>query len=331
MPPDQEVLALEVDDDTITGADGGELEVSNGADSGEVFDAETGQPVEGEQPAGEEATAEGEGSDTDELIITIGDEPAAEAEEGTFHDEDAGKVNGLSPEQLAAFIRLRQQKAEAKRKLRQLEERQRAAPVQAQQAIVVGAEPELVEFADAEEIAKFKTEHKAWLERKHQAEQQEQERKQAEERERVQWQGRLDSVTKAAATLKVPDMEDAGLAFEDTFSIVQQGIIMSGPKDPKTSALLRYALGKNPKLAKELAAISNPVQFAFAVAEQVGKMKVTKKSAPQPERRISAGGSSAANVVAAGNIEKLHAEAQRTGDFTKYLAAKRAQKERKAA
>jgi hypothetical protein len=315
----QDVTIDEIDDDTITGAEeGDELEVE-----GDELEVE-GEGVDDTQEGGEsgeegdDTAAGAEDGETDEVVITIGDEPVQSAE------DDAARAPDWVRE-------LRKSNREKDRRIRELEAlAAKGAPVQ--QAVVVGEKPTLAEFPSADEIAEHETKLSAWYERKHQAEEQERKRAQAEEQERTQWHGRLESVGKAATALKVPDHDDAALAFEETFSITQQGIVMSGPKDPKQSALLRYALGKNQKLAKELASITNPVQFAFAVAELGTKMKVTpKKSAPAPERRVAAGGSSAANVVASGNLAKLQAEAQRTGDYTKYLAAKRAIKDRKAA
>src|SRR6478752_5830758 len=54
------------------------------------------------------------------VVVTIGDEAPAEED---FDDEDTGVVKGLTPEQTAAFIRMRQQKAAAKRKAKELEQR----------------------------------------------------------------------------------------------------------------------------------------------------------------------------------------------------------------
>lgn len=123
----------------------------------------------------------------------------------------------------------------------------------------------------------------------------------------------------AASGLKVSDYDDASQAFEDTFSIVQQGIVIGGPEDPKASALLRYALGKNPKKAKELAAIKDPVKFAFAVAKLETQLKVTpRKSAPPPDRQVR---SSVAGATAVDNqLARLQAEADKTGDRSKVAA-----------
>jgi hypothetical protein len=87
-----------------------------------------------------------------------------------------------------------------------------------------------------------------------------------------------------------------------------------------------YALGKNPAELKRIAAITEPVKFAFAIAKLEDKVKVTpKKTAPPPERvikgsaQISAGSSDK-------RLDSLRAEAIKTGNSNKLMAYKRALK-----
>jgi hypothetical protein len=206
------------------------------------------------EAAGESAAVEGEqteqAANDEELIVTLGEEPEA----GSFDDDDI-QVKGLTAEQTAAFVRMRQQKAEAKRKLRALEaQAQVAAPPQ---QVVIGDEPSATDYDmwDADGQKKFQADWTAWSQRKVAAEDQQRQRAQAEQAQQQHWQTRIDAVSKAATSLKVADQDVAQQVFEDAFSIVQQGIIIGGPDDAKTSALLRYALGKNPKKAHELGAI----------------------------------------------------------------------------
>jgi hypothetical protein len=56
--------------------------------------------------------------------------------------------------------------------------------------------------------------------------------------------------------------------------------MLQGADNP---ALVVYALGKNPKKAKELSEIKDPVKFAFAVAKLEKELKVTnRRAAPHP-------------------------------------------------
>lgn len=137
------------------------------------------------------------------------------------------------------------------------------------------------------------------------------------------WQSKLDSYGKAKAELRVKDFEDAEAVAQELFSITQQGVVLQGAENP---ALVIYALGKNLKKAKELSEITDPVKFAFAVAKLEKDLKVTnRKAAPPPEKIVSGTGRSSGAVDS--TLERLRAEAEKTGNMTKviqYKAQKRA-------
>jgi hypothetical protein len=102
----------------------------------------------------------------------------------------------------------------------------------------------------------------------------------------------------------------------------QQGIIVHGSVEP---TLLVYALGKNEAKAKELAAIKDPVKFAFAVAKLEATLKVTtRKPSTAPETTIT--GNSRPSGAIDSTLERLREEASRTGDYTKVTAYKRSKR-----
>lgn len=297
---------LDRDDDLQAGA---QDEAEQQAQQADEQAADAAPQPEGDADGAEAAAGEGAANDgADELVVTIGDEPAPDAAQ-----------DKAAPD----WVReLRKANREKERRIRELEAQIASARPVAPQAVVVGEKPTLADHDFDED--KFAAALEAWHGRKFAAEQQQRAAQQAEEQQRQHWMARLDAVTKASSTLKVPDAEDAHAAFEDTFNVVQQGIIIGAPDDPKTSALLRYALGKNPKKARELAAITDPVKFTFAIAKLEGQLKVQpKKSAPPPDQRVSSPGAGA-SIVQNGRLKQLHEQAQRTGDYTAYLAAKRA-------
>jgi hypothetical protein len=117
----------------------------------------------------------------------------------------------------------------------------------------------------------------------------------------------------------VRDFEDAEATAQELFDVTQQGIVVQGADNP---ALVIYALGKNPKKAQEIASIKDPVKFAFAVAKLEKELKVTnRKAAPPPERTIQGTGRVSGSVDS--TLERLRAEALKTGDMTKVVAYKR--------
>jgi hypothetical protein len=298
--------------------EGGE-EPSGEAAEGDDTDGTEDQPAE-EDDAGEGSGAEDDADGGDEVVVSIAGEEA---------DEDG-------PEDSPVIRDIRRSQREAVRALRKVERTlvEREAEIAslkgtaAPGAVVVGAKPTL-ESCDFDP-EKFGVELEAWHDRKRQADEQQRTRQQSEEQQRQQWQTRIDSVTTAAAGLKVRDYDEATQAFDDTFSAVQQGIVIGGPDDPKASALLRYALGKNPTKAKELAAIKDPVKFAFAVAKLETQLKVTqRKSAPTPDKPVRSSVAGAAAVDS--NLARLQAEADKTGDRSKVAAYLRSKNKAKQA
>jgi hypothetical protein len=77
-----------------------------------------------------------------------------------------------------------------------------------------------------------------------------------------------------------------------------------------------YVLGKDPTKAKEFAAIKDPVKFAIAIGKLETKLKVTNRKAPPPPPTTIRGNASISGTVDS-HLERLRAEAERTGDYTK--------------
>jgi hypothetical protein len=261
---------------------------------------------EGEMPEDKPVEKEGDEESGDEVVVSIGEEspPSEEVER--------------APE----WVReLRKSNREKDRRIRELEEKVKtAAP--AQKPVEVGEEPTL-EGSDYDE-AKFKADWKAWNQR--QADHAEQERKKEADARAGQeaWQAKLNHYGKLKGELKVKDYEDVEAVASDALSVVQQGIIVSGAENP---AVVIYALGKNPKKAKELASIADPVKFAFAIAKLETQLKVTpRKAAPLPETPVR--GSAPVSGTVDSTLARLRAEAERTGDLSKVVAYKRQQRER---
>jgi predicted Zn-dependent protease len=158
----------------------------------------------------------------------------------------------------------------------------------------------------------------AWHERKRQHDLETETVKKSGLQQHQAWQAKLDSYGKAKAELKVRDYEDAEETVQQLLNITQQGVVLQGADNP---ALVIYALGKNPKKAKEIAGITDPVKFAFAVAKLEKELKVTnRRAAPAPERIVSGTGRSSGAVDS--TLDRLREEAARTGNMTKVIQYK---------
>jgi hypothetical protein len=239
---------------------------------------------------------------TEEVVVTIaGESPAPEEEE----------------KQAPEWVRnLRKSYRELQREKRELEEKLKSvSPPAEQNPVVLGRKPTL-ELCDYDSD-KYEAELADWFEQKRQSEEAEAKRAAKQQAERETWQKKLETYSQSKTGLKVSDFQDAEDTVLETLSVTQQGIILQGAQNP---AVLVYALGKNPNKAKELASVTDPVQFAFAVAKLETQLSVTKKQAPPPEKRINGNGSLGTSNA---QLDRLRDEAARTGDFTKVIAFKR--------
>lgn len=248
----------------------------------------------------------GEGEEGSEVVVSIGEESPASEED-----------NAPAP----VWVKeLRKNHRELQKRNRELEEQVKAVAGAEQKPVTLGTKPTL-ESCDYD-AEKFERDLEAWHNQKLEADAQERSRKAQAEESNKAWQETLNGYGKAKTELKVKDFEDAEDIVKDTLSVTQQGIILQGSKN---AALLVYALGKNPKKAKELASIKDPVKFAFAVANLENQLKVTnRKAAPAPEKTVR--GNAAVSGTVDSQLERLRAEAEKTGNYTKVHAYKAQQR-----
>ena len=256
--------------------------------------------VEEEETEVSEIVDEVETEDTEEVVVSIGEE-APPPEEHT-----------PAPEWVKE---LRKTNRELQRQNRELQGRLQAAPPETK-PVVIGTKPKLEDHDyDAEKYEEALT---SWFERKRQADDVNARQEAEVMNQQKAWQAKLDGYGKAKAELRVKDYEDAEAVAQEVFSITQQGVLLQGADNP---ALVVYALGKNPAKARELASITDPVKFAFAVAKLEKDLKVTnRRQAPAPERIITGTGRSSGAVDS--TLERLREDAARTGNMTKVIAYK---------
>lgn len=273
----------------------------------EAPEAEEPEPA-GEQPA--EAPEPDEDAVEDEVIVSVGDAPPPQPVE---EEKDPRLVN-----------KLRKLLREQERKVREYESKLKAAAPVEPPPPTLGAKPTLEGLDyDAE---KYETAIAAWFERKRAADEHAAKQKQAEETQRQAWQARLDGYARAKASLRVRDYEEAEHAVTEALDVTQQGIIVSGADNP---ALVTYALGKDSAKLAELKAITDPVKFAFAVSKLETQLKVTpRKPASAPEAVVKSNTRTSGSVDS--QLERLRAEADRTGDYTQVFRYKQQLKAKQA-
>tara|TARA_R110000868_G_scaffold162869_1_gene394407 strand:- start:621 stop:1511 length:891 start_codon:yes stop_codon:yes gene_type:complete len=269
-------------------------------DEGQSTEETTNEDAPAGDQSDDQSAEDGEG-EPDEVIVSIGEE-APPPEEHT---------------QAPEWVReLRKTNRELQRQNRELQGKLKSTAQTETKPVVLGKKPSLEEHDyDAE---KFEAAMADWFERKRKADDANAKQEAEVMTQQKAWQSKLDGYGKAKAELRVKDYEDAEAVAQEVFNVTQQGIVLQGADNP---ALVIYALGKNPKKAKELSDIQDPVKFAFAVAKLEKELKVTnRKAAPPPERIVSGTGRVSGAVDS--TLERLREDASRTGNMTKVIAYK---------
>lgn len=265
-----------------------------------------------EQQEEEEHESEEDGED-EHVVVSIAGEKAPEEEE-----EQAAAPTWVKE--------LRKQHREAQKELRELRAQVNKPAAQAA-APVLGKKPSMEDEDIDYDTEKFEAKLTAWHDRKREIEQHQRQQEEESNKQKTAWEAKLTNYATSKIALNVKDYDDAEEVVRSEMDQTQQGIIIQVSKDP---ALMTYALGKNPKKAKELAAIKDYATFAFALGELSKDLKVEKKrSAPPPEKTITGTGRVSGGGDA--HLERLRADAEKTGDMTKVNAYKRAQREKSQA
>jgi hypothetical protein len=269
------------------------------------MEAEPGE----DEPGEDEGEGEGEGE---------GEEPPADEGEGEtvigFGDEDDGDDSGEADN--TVIRRIRDRNKDLARENAEL----RRAAAQAAPKIELGPKPTLAQFDYDED--EYETALDAWKDRKARVETSEAEQTAQAEQANREWQGDLASFQAKRAALALDDFDEAIEPVKAVLSLAQQAVIVKAAQD---SAAFSYALGRSDVRLAELAKIQDPIKFAAAVARMEGGIKVTKRrKAAQPDR--PAKGSARLPGTPDKQLDKLEAEAERTGNRSAVIQYKKKMK-----
>lgn len=258
----------------------------------------------------QEENHEEQQAEEEEHLLLIGDQTPPEPDES----ESAAAPQWVKD--------LRKQRREDQKRIKELEREVASTKGGSAHSIPeVGKKPTM-EDADIDYDAdKFEVALTAWHERKRAADKAVSDQQAAAEQQQQEWQGRLEHYanSKVSTSKKFRDFEEAEEEVLHNMDVTKQGIILQGASDP---ALLVYALGKNPEEMQRLMKISDPIKFAWEAAQLETKLKTqARKSAPPPEGSVR--GSAPISGSVESNLERLRAEAEKTGDYSKVTAYKR--------
>lgn len=296
-------------------------------------------------------TVELEEDDLDDDLMEQGPDTTDEPEEGSADDVDSEAADAdeeeapvaitlegeeeEEPEEAAAPPKLVHAVKATRTRLKEINRENRELRTQLEQlkraqngaAVEIGPKPTLADAGWDE--SKFEADLDAWKERKRKVDEQlTAKQRQIEEQERTWKQTLADYAsekTQLSAKARLKDYDEAEEDWKEIFSDEQQGILLHASKK---KAPMVYFLGKHPDKAHALAAIKDPIKLVYAIAELEAKLKVTASTArPAPDTPVRAGGTGG---VSNGNrvLEKLEAEAERTGDRSKVIAFKRKMREK---
>lgn len=243
----------------------------------------------------------------EDRVVTIGDPDPEEEKE---HTEAPGWVKNVRKinRKLESESKLKDRKiAELEAKLNGATEKK---PVE------LGKEPTL-ESAGYDD-RRFKEEYAAWTKRKLLVEAQEEEAKERVKARQASLQEKAQTYVNKKQEHGFRDFDEAEALVSTTLTPAQQQIIVERADD---SALVVYALGKNTKKLDELAEVDDPIEFAVKMAKVEAQLKVRNKKAPAPEKRVKA--ASGMTGSADRELERLRAEAEKSGDYSKVTAYKR--------
>lgn len=269
-------------------------------DGEEELEAPVLEVVEDTAEAGDEQAAEQtedeEAEEAGDLVVQFGEEAPEEVEE-TDNREAMRNMRA----------RIKELEAQVKDK----------AP--AEEAFRLGPKPTRAEFDYDEEAFDAATEK--WYEDKRKFDDEQSEAEKAKAKATEEWNGRLERHMERKAELakRVPDMDEAEAFVLETLSPTQQGILIEIAED---SAMLGYALAKNPTKAKELAGETNHIRFTKKLALLEASLKTSNRKAPPPNDRPLNSTSTSRGTVD-GELDRLREDAEKTGDYSKVMAYKR--------
>jgi hypothetical protein len=273
----------------------------------QVADAEEPEEDESSEEDSSEEQDESQEDDDEEVVVTIGDEePEEEVAEAPEWVRELRKTN-------------RELKKENKRL------QQQTAPAPAQEAIVLGEKPTFESVGYDEE--EFETQLASWHERKRKIDDQAEQAKVEAAAHAKAWQATLDTYEEKKKSLNVSNYDEAEENVKDVLSQDQQSIILIGAKNP---ALVVAAVGRNTDKLKELSQITDPIKFAFAIGDMENKLKTSKAARPRTKPETKLKGSGAVTSSVEKTLERLEAEADKTGDRSKVIAFNKAQKQKAA-
>lgn len=258
--------------------------------------------------------------DTNDDVLDLTD-PIEDEPEEQEHVEQQGDPDAISieidegePEQESPVIRsLRDRNRDMARRLKELEQNRDDKPVE------VGPEPTL-DDCDWDQD-RFKADWAAWNDRKRKSDERQAQQNRQAEQANERWAASHSVYRAKAAELGVPDYDEAERIVGEALPVqVGNGVIQYfGDKAPA----IVLALHRRPDLLEKMVqtAKDDPLKALLDLRMMAEKVSViNKRKTPAPEAETVVRGSGSVSSVGNKTLEKLEAEADKTGDRSRLIA-----------
>lgn len=256
-----------------------------------------------------EGTAEEPKAEEGELEVTLGED--APAKEGEAAAEEGSKEQKRE----AYWIRnLRKLNKKQDAELRELRQKLQASGLEPATA-ALPKEPELEDYDyDAD---RFKQAWKDWNNKAAQAKAKEEAAKSEQTAAEQSWNARLAEHEAGKAKIGVADYQDCEDLVRESLDATQYGILLSVSDN---SNLMMVGLGRNHEKLDNLSSIKDPAKFIKELTKLEMNLKTTKRApATKPESRPQLG-SVGKSQGSQATLDKLRADADKTGDRSKVVA-----------
>lgn len=262
-------------------------------ESGESKSAEETEEVESEAKEEEADKSEEE----DEIIVSVEGEEEPEEEEKSAPKwvKDLRKTN-----------------REQAREIKKLKAQVQTQSENKDQTIELGKKPSREDFYTDEE---YEEAYDGWHERKRKLDHQAEEKKQSQQKIEQAYQKKLETYYEKKAKTKVKNFEEIEQTVTESLNQDIQSAIVMESDDPH---MVVAAIGSNPGLLEKFQNVKNGVALGKLIASTEFKMKVkSTRKPPPPEPSVSGNAGTSGSVKS--TLEKLEAEADRTGDRGKLI------------
>ncbi len=262
--------------------------------------------------------------DSNEEIVDTEQEESSEDEEQVEEqfsvaiegeqEESEEEIQKKDPNWLS---NLRKRDREAQRKIKELE----AKLTTTQKPVIskIGAKPKLDDADVDYDTEKYETKLANWFESKRKVDEEEAKKEESVKKQQLAWQNKLSTYNENKIKLPVKDFKEIEDEVGSTLSLAQQSVIIKVADNP---ALLVYALGKNKKALDSVSSISDLVEFSAAISKLETKLKTTTSKGPSTLPEKVPTGSGKKPISADKELERLRAEAEKSGDMSKVIAYK---------